>query len=104
MSVRGILKSYASRLTRTTSPSTRVGRIEPEGMGFQSAMADRKNPKQSKKIRKPRFFLIQRFMGTFRGDVRSNVRHELHEAALAASARCAKVRPRHWEDDSTTHA
>lgn len=66
MSVSGILKSYASRLTRTTSPSSRVGRMEPDGMGFQSAMAERKNPKQSKKIRNPRFCLIQRFIGAFR--------------------------------------
>ena len=50
ISVRGNLRSYATRLTSTTSPSSNVGRMEPDGMGFQSAREVRKTPKHSQKM------------------------------------------------------
>src|SRR3954468_15217226 len=53
MSVKGTFRSKARRLTSTTSPSSSVGRIDPEGIGFQSATAVRKSPKSRMKTRKP---------------------------------------------------
>src|SRR5882724_495204 len=38
--------------------------MEADGMGFQSAIAERKKPKQRRKIRKPRFSRSQRFIGS----------------------------------------
>ncbi len=62
MSVSGTLMLYASRLTNTTSPSSSVGRIEPDGIGFQSATAVRNTPKQSRNTMKPLFLDSQRFI------------------------------------------
>ncbi len=62
MSVSGTLMLYASRLTNTTSPSSSVGRIEPDGIGFQSATAVRNTPKQSRNTMKPLFRDSQRFI------------------------------------------
>src|ERR1044071_5041767 len=58
MSVSGTFRSKASRLTSTTSPSSSVGRIDPDGMGFQSATAVRKRPKSTRKTMKPLLFRI----------------------------------------------
>jgi hypothetical protein len=53
MSVSGTFRSKARRFTSTTSPSSRFGCIEAEGIGFQSATAVRNTPNRSRKARKP---------------------------------------------------
>src|ERR1700752_2047766 len=58
MSVSGTFRSKARRLTSTTSPSSSVGRIDPDGIGFQSATAVRKRPKSRRKTMKPRLLRI----------------------------------------------
>src|ERR1044071_5480316 len=58
MSVSGAFRSKASRVTSTTAPSSSVGRIDPDGMGFQSATAVRKRPKSTRKTMKPLLFRI----------------------------------------------
>src|SRR5262249_16354692 len=57
-SVSGTFRSKARRLTSTTSPSSSVGRIEPDGIGFQSATAVRNRPRSRIKTRKPRLLRI----------------------------------------------
>src|SRR4051812_30513316 len=57
-SVKGTFRSKARRLTSTTSPSSSVGRIDPDGIGFQSATAVRKSPKSRMKTMKPRLLRI----------------------------------------------
>src|SRR3990172_12713836 len=62
---KGIFKSKARRLTKTTSPSSKFGRIEPEGIGFQSATEVRNRPKNSTNAISPRLRQIQFFMVMF---------------------------------------
>ncbi len=91
MSVSGTLTLYASRLTNTTSPSSSVGRIEPDGIGFQSATAVRNTPKHSRNTMKPLFLASQLFI-VFSGSV-SGWKMDLDRAKQfpAGAARAAET-------------
>src|SRR5947208_850992 len=70
-----------------------VGRIEPDGIGFQSATAVRKKPKHSRKTRKPLLALSQARMSFLRVKPTSRAAYSKRCGHSAVSTTTHEKRP-----------